>query len=80
MTLEALGGRKPDWTGVHLRWEFHPKTANKPDDDNAQASCKPYRDGIADALGINDANFTTTYSMAEPVKGGAVHVTIRGKA
>ncbi len=78
LTLEALGGNKPEWQRVSLAWEFHPKTANKPDDDNAQSSCKAYRDGIADALGINDSKFETTYSMGSPVKGGAVVVTVRG--
>jgi crossover junction endodeoxyribonuclease RusA len=75
--LEALGGRKPDWTGVSIHWEFHPKTATRPDDDNCIASCKAYRDGIADALGIDDAKFTTTHTMGQPVKGGAVNVTVR---
>lgn len=77
LTLQALKLRRPDWSaGVLLHWNFHPKTANLPDGDNAEAACKSYRDGIADALGIDDSNFTTTYTMGEPVKGGAVHVTI----
>jgi hypothetical protein len=77
LTLAALKGSKPDWKAVAIHWEFHPKTANRPDDDNAISSCKAYRDGISDALGINDAKFTTTHSMGEPVKGGAVLVTVR---
>ncbi len=76
LTLEALKGQKVDWQAVKLHWRFHPKTANLPDDDNAEASCKLYRDGIAKALGIDDANFTATRSIGEPVKGGAVLVTI----
>jgi crossover junction endodeoxyribonuclease RusA len=48
-----------------------------PDGDNAQSACKAFRDGIADALGIDDSKFTTTYSISEPVKGGAVIVTVR---
>jgi len=31
------------------------------DYDNAQASLKAYSDGIADALGVNDARFRYTY-------------------
>lgn len=76
LTLEALGGQKVDWSAVALHWHFQPKTANRIDDDNAEASCKPFRDGIAKALGIDDANFTATRSIGEPIKGGAVLVTI----
>ena len=28
-----------------------------PDEDNINAACKSYLDGIADALGVNDRNF-----------------------
>ncbi len=70
---------KPNWTAVQLHWEFHPKTANKPDSDNAESSCKAYRDGIADALGIDDSKFTTTVTIGEPTKGGAVIVTVTGE-
>lgn len=79
LTLEALKGRVPNLGDepVGLNWKFHPKTANRVDDDNCLASCKAYRDGIADALGVNDANFISTYSIGEPVKGGAVLVTVR---
>lgn len=76
LTLEALKGEKVDWSAVRLHWQFHPKTANRVDDDNAEASCKAYRDGIAKALGIDDANFTATRSIGAPIKGGSVLVTI----
>ena len=75
LTMEAVGA-KPGWSAVALHWEFHPKTRNLPDGDNAEASCKAYRDGIADALGIDDAHFTATREIGEPVKGGCVNVTI----
>lgn len=74
--LEALAGTKPSWEKADLHWEFRPKTANVPDDDNALSSVKSYRDGIADALGMNDRNFQTTHRMAAPTKGGSVLVTI----
>jgi crossover junction endodeoxyribonuclease RusA len=52
-TLEALGGRPaPALTTYTL--EFYFRTARKRDDDNWAAACKAYRDGIADALGIDD--------------------------
>lgn len=80
LTLQATKMRKAHWSGAILHWEFHPKTRTAPDSDNAQSATKAFRDGIADALGMDDANFTTTYSMGDPVKGGAVLVTIRGTA
>jgi hypothetical protein len=44
--------RRPVVTGYSLA--FHYPDARRRDDDNAQASTKAYRDGIADALGIDD--------------------------
>lgn len=53
LTLEALGGKPaPAFTGYTLI--FHFKDARNRDDDNATASCKAYRDGIADALKVDD--------------------------
>jgi hypothetical protein len=59
LTLEAIGtlyhaqGRPvPAFTGYTLAHYF--PTAAWRDDDNADAACKAYRDGIADALGIDD--------------------------
>lgn len=37
-------------------------------------------DGIADALGIDDHRFKTSFDVCEPVKGGAVRVTIQERA
>jgi hypothetical protein len=37
---------------------------------------KPYFDGIADALKVNDSRFIPAYHFAEPVKGGRVVVSI----
>lgn len=52
-TLEALNGQPaPEVAGYVLRFFF--KTRQHRDDDNAAASCKAYRDGIADALRIDD--------------------------
>lgn len=79
LTLQAFKLRRPHWTAAELHWEFHPKTANKVDGDNAESACKAFRDGIADALGMDDATFTTSKSMSDPVKGGAVLVTIKGR-
>lgn len=37
---------------------------------------KPYFDGIADALKVNDSRFLPSYLFGEPVKGGKVVVEI----
>jgi crossover junction endodeoxyribonuclease RusA len=42
----------PSMKGYTLAFFY--KDARRRDDDNAQASCKAYRDGIADALGVDD--------------------------
>ena len=53
ITRAALStGPAPTVTGYTLA--FHWPTKAYRDDDNADASCKSYRDGIADALGIDD--------------------------
>ena len=44
--------RGTTFTGYTLAFFY--KDARRRDDDNAAASCKAYRDGIADALGVDD--------------------------
>ena len=52
-TLALLAGAKaPAFAGYALAF-FWPDKRHR-DDDNALASCKAYRDGVADALGIDD--------------------------
>lgn len=41
---------------------------------------KPYFDGIADALGVNDARFLPSYEFAEPEKPGRVEVFIHSNS
>ena len=60
-----------------LSLEFIPPDRRRRDDDNCMASFKAGRDGIAEALGIDDSNFVTQLQISsEPVKGGAVRVRI----
>lgn len=52
------------FTGYSLRHLF--KTAAFRDDDNADGACKAYRDGIAEALRMNDRDLRkTTLSVIE---------------
>lgn len=57
--------------------EFVPPNRRRRDDDNLVAAFKSGRDGLADALGIDDCHFATTFSVSdEVVKGGAVRVRV----
>lgn len=65
-----------DWEGtVHMWITFYPPDKRHRDDDNCVSSFKNGRDGIADALGINDKRFRIhPWLSTETVKGGAVRV------
>jgi crossover junction endodeoxyribonuclease RusA len=76
--LEARGrAPMPRGEHLHLTWVFCPPDRRRRDRDNIIASLKAAADGIADALGVDDSTFISTYSMADPVPGGAVLVTVR---
>jgi hypothetical protein len=55
---------------------FFPPDARHRDDDNMIASLKSARDGIADALGVNDRRFRPTYCFEAPEKPGRVEVDV----
>lgn len=64
---------------VTLSLEFVPPTRHAMDDDNLIARFKAGRDGIADAIGIDDKHFITQFWLrSEPVKDGAVIAEIKG--
>lgn len=71
-SLKAPPGR------IGLRLEFVPPDRRRRDDDNMLASFKSGRDGIADALKVDDHRFVTILSVApETTPGGAVRVSIQ---
>jgi len=77
LTIGASRGARGQFKGAaKLSFTFCPPDKRRRDRDNLIASMKAATDGIADALGIDDANFTATYSFGEPIKGGSVLVTI----
>lgn len=51
-----------------------------PDDDNAKSAFKAARDGIADAMGINDRHLAVTFEFGNRCKDGAVIVEIGNAA
>ena len=67
-----------DWEGtIHVIVEFYPPDKRRRDDDNVFASFKAGRDGIADALSVNDRRFRMHPVLSdETVKGGKVIVLI----
>ncbi len=64
-----------DGSDIPIRIEFIPPN-RRGDRVNFPNRLKPYLDGIADALGVNDARFLPTYVFSEPQKPGAVVVTL----
>lgn len=67
-----------DWEGdVHLWLDFVPPDKRARDDDNIIASFKGGRDGLADALGIDDKRFRAhPYVATETMRGGGVRVRV----
>lgn len=64
---------------LHLWIDFYPPDKRKRDDDGLLASFKPFRDGIADAMRIDDNRFVShPYVKDEVVRGGEVRVRITG--
>lgn len=76
--LMALGARLcVDWEGdIHLHMAFSPPDKRRRDDDNMLAACKSLRDGLADALQINDNRFRLHSAVLPSRKGGAVIVVL----
>lgn len=74
LTKEA--GVTVDWEGdVHLWITFYPPDRRQRDDDNIIASFKSGRDGMADAIGINDRRFRLHPWVSTDI-GGMVKVRL----
>lgn len=83
ITLEALGPAHRAAVRaligfLRLRVTFTPPDRRKRDDDGCIGAFKHYRDGMADALGVDDARFRCEYVFAEPSKPGSVLVEFLG--
>lgn len=64
---------------LHLWWDFYPPDRRRRDDDGLLSSMKAARDGIADALRIDDNRFVShPFVKDETRKGGVVVVRITG--
>lgn len=60
---------------IHLWIDFFPPDRRHRDDDNMIATFKAGRDGLADALGVDDKRFVCHPFVSERI-GGMVKVTI----
>ena len=64
---------------LHLWITFHPPSKRSYDDDNLLSRFKAARDGLADALGVDDKRFVShPFVSDKTVKGGSVVVRITG--
>jgi Holliday junction resolvase RusA-like endonuclease len=62
---------------LHLFLDFYPPDRRRRDDDGLLASMKAARDGVADALGIDDHRFVSHPFVRDEVrKGGEVVIRI----
>lgn len=72
----AVGVPKPAEKGdIRVIVTFYPPD-RRGDRVNFPNRMKPYFDGIADALKVNDSRFLPSYHFAEPVKNARVVVAI----
>lgn len=83
LTAQTLGAKlrtyAPGDGDIPLKVQLQPpaRRGPLPDEDNAMASLKAYRDGIASALGVNDKRFRNDRPEWLPKSGdGAVIITI----
>lgn len=65
----------PPTGDIRLIVTFYPPN-RRGDRVNFANRMKPFFDGIADALKVNDSRFLPAYQFAEPVKGGRVTVVV----
>lgn len=79
LLAKQAGIKAPEGEAL-LMIEFVPPDRRRRDDDNLLAMFKAGRDGLADALGIDDNVFATQIRVSkETTKGGAVRVRIEAQ-
>jgi len=74
-TMDAKVRGVPEAGDIRLVVRFTPPD-QRGDRTNYANRMKPYFDGIADALGVNDARFLPSYEFARPKPPGCVVVTL----
>ena len=73
--LAKQSGIRIGWDGdVHVWIDFYPPDRRHRDDDNMISAFKAGRDGVADALGINDKRFRI-HPYVKTEIGGMIKLT-----
>jgi crossover junction endodeoxyribonuclease RusA len=75
LATQAAAPCVPSAGDIRIHVRFVPPD-RRGDRTNYPNRMKPYFDGIADALGVNDARFLPSYEFAEPAKPGRVVITL----
>lgn len=71
----AAGTTAPEHGDIPVSVTFYPPD-RRGDRTNYPNRCKPYFDGIADALKVNDRRFLPSYRFADPVHNPRVVIII----
>lgn len=61
---------------ISMTITFYPPDKRRRDDDGVVGAFKHLRDGLADAIGVDDYRFRPTYVFAEPEKPGRVEIQL----
>lgn len=77
--LAAHGAALPPTGDILVQVQFVPPD-NRGDRTNFPNRMKPYFDGIADALKVNDARFLPSFEFCAPSKPGCINITLREAA
>jgi crossover junction endodeoxyribonuclease RusA len=72
--MRELRGRATKADKIELEVRFYPPDRRRRDDDGMVGSFKAYRDGIADALGLDDNKFRPHYFFEDAAKPGRIEV------
>ena len=78
----AAMGKATDWKPSDIpvvETVLSPPDNRRRDLDNMIAAGKAARDGIADAIGVDDSLWQLRFRRGEAVRGGKVTITISGK-
>lgn len=73
---DACKSLQGDDSPIPMAIRFYPPDRRHRDDDNMIGAFKSARDGIADALGVNDRRFRPVYYFETPEKPGRVEVEL----
>lgn len=79
MVLTRNAGLRICWDGdIHVFIDFYPPDRRRVDDDNLSSRFKAGRDGVADALVVDDRRFRAHPCLRDEVRaGGEVVLTVR---